>query len=444
MKITKAQRRNALSHDDRLVRDEILRISYALGDTGLEITRICQDTIDRLGMLKAYSFSFQFKSFTLDPETAAWVLRQIQKRDNSHHATNWKANFAQWLQLKAPPEFAQEHRDVIIRTLAEAIPTSRDELAETFDKAIAIRTLTPSVAFQQLQEHCAKGAEDEQFAYDEWSTTQSLIAQLRGGDETIKKTVLDFLQSNTLEEKVPSKTDHLYETYLNAVGPLQIEVAVPILLESMLIDRESINEDIPEALAKIKTSGTIEKVATFYQKHLNSVGKDDYNYLTSYLSDVFERIDLDLAGEKAGELLTLDPQEFSQATLARAAAARLDDDLLPSALAFWKGHREFSEADSLVSTLYTHAILTGQHPSDIPHWRSQLLAEQRRHEEISKGNLIPNFGNGPLDFGSTPAKPTPPKPERERTYWEKPEVTTGRNDPCPCGSGKKFKKCCMA
>jgi hypothetical protein len=23
-------------------------------------------------------------------------------------------------------------------------------------------------------------------------------------------------------------------------------------------------------------------------------------------------------------------------------------------------------------------------------------------------------------------------------------MTTGRNDPCPCGSGKKFKKCCFA
>src|SRR5437868_15478192 len=22
-------------------------------------------------------------------------------------------------------------------------------------------------------------------------------------------------------------------------------------------------------------------------------------------------------------------------------------------------------------------------------------------------------------------------------------MTTGRNDPCPCGSGKKFKKCCL-
>jgi len=23
------------------------------------------------------------------------------------------------------------------------------------------------------------------------------------------------------------------------------------------------------------------------------------------------------------------------------------------------------------------------------------------------------------------------------------EIVIGRNDPCPCGSGKKYKKCCM-
>ncbi|WP_254555380.1 SEC-C metal-binding domain-containing protein, partial [Salmonella enterica] len=25
----------------------------------------------------------------------------------------------------------------------------------------------------------------------------------------------------------------------------------------------------------------------------------------------------------------------------------------------------------------------------------------------------------------------------------KAEVKVGRNDPCPCGSGKKFKQCCL-
>ncbi len=39
--------------------------------------------------------------------------------------------------------------------------------------------------------------------------------------------------------------------------------------------------------------------------------------------------------------------------------------------------------------------------------------------------------------------------ERKRLYKEQKESTTirkekkiGRNDPCPCGSGKKYKKCC--
>jgi len=30
--------------------------------------------------------------------------------------------------------------------------------------------------------------------------------------------------------------------------------------------------------------------------------------------------------------------------------------------------------------------------------------------------------------------PTPAQTERKKV---------GRNDPCPCGSGKKFKRCCM-
>jgi uncharacterized protein YecA (UPF0149 family) len=30
-------------------------------------------------------------------------------------------------------------------------------------------------------------------------------------------------------------------------------------------------------------------------------------------------------------------------------------------------------------------------------------------------------------------------PELEEPTWPAPRV---RNDPCPCGSGKKYKKCC--
>jgi len=31
----------------------------------------------------------------------------------------------------------------------------------------------------------------------------------------------------------------------------------------------------------------------------------------------------------------------------------------------------------------------------------------------------------------------------EKQMSRKPYPKVGRNDPCPCGSGKKFKKCCL-
>ncbi len=43
--------------------------------------------------------------------------------------------------------------------------------------------------------------------------------------------------------------------------------------------------------------------------------------------------------------------------------------------------------------------------------------------------------------GAEPAEPEPAAPEPQITFHrEFPKV--GRNDPCPCGSGKKYKKCC--
>lgn len=48
----------------------------------------------------------------------------------------------------------------------------------------------------------------------------------------------------------------------------------------------------------------------------------------------------------------------------------------------------------------------------------------------------------PLDIGNISAKPQSflPLPPVETVKREAPKV--GRNDPCPCGSGKKYKKCC--
>ena len=56
------------------------------------------------------------------------------------------------------------------------------------------------------------------------------------------------------------------------------------------------------------------------------------------------------------------------------------------------------------------------------------------------------FEREPRTFRSPSPPATPPEPDRPslipQPYRAPPKV--GRNDPCPCGSGKKYKKCCGA
>ena len=59
--------------------------------------------------------------------------------------------------------------------------------------------------------------------------------------------------------------------------------------------------------------------------------------------------------------------------------------------------------------------------------------QRREEEEEEKPEAAPNPGrDGPrLILPSSAAKPKP-----------KTAANIGRNDPCPCGSGKKYKQCC--
>jgi uncharacterized protein len=66
-----------------------------------------------------------------------------------------------------------------------------------------------------------------------------------------------------------------------------------------------------------------------------------------------------------------------------------------------------------------------------------LSAEDRRALEAEAPDLIPGWINTLYDWTRT-RRPTPEFaiPVRKEQI--------GRNDPCPCGSGKKYKKCCGA
>ncbi len=47
------------------------------------------------------------------------------------------------------------------------------------------------------------------------------------------------------------------------------------------------------------------------------------------------------------------------------------------------------------------------------------------------------------NYGTSSAKPASPRPEGRHSDIRPTQKRVGRNDPCPCGSGVKYKKCCI-
>jgi len=76
----------------------------------------------------------------------------------------------------------------------------------------------------------------------------------------------------------------------------------------------------------------------------------------------------------------------------------------------------------------------------------QLLASMPRH--LLQKDLLGfegHFGANEGEIDTTQAAPEPQSvfdQAMQKAPIRKAPVTAGRNDPCPCGSGKKFKACC--
>ena len=86
--------------------------------------------------------------------------------------------------------------------------------------------------------------------------------------------------------------------------------------------------------------------------------------------------------------------------------------------------------------------------------RHKEAAETRRHQadasasathasSKSPGQTTPMDPRpGEVTMEDLPSRASPPAIGGERWESAPPKTKVGRNEPCPCGSGKKFKKCC--
>lgn len=272
---------------------------------------------------------------------------------------------------------------------------------EQFDFYYALVNSTQGELKSQLNDkitHLEKQNRFNQSDYREAKFIQNELFRRGGLDENEVATIL----------KAELKND--WFTYwgvlaVRAIGLLKLPTYIPILAELLARDEDILLEEVAEALSRYQSNEVVKAVKPFAMQHetfifaLSVLGNTKSDYAETVLVGCYDVLDED------GKGMVIEGLTHQ---LSEKAFPLIDDYLL-------QGH--MYGVNDMDQVLYSFFKIMGRTHPDSELWKaSRERKEQSMQEYERRGSFA--------------------KMEPIAT------IKVGRNDPCSCGSGKKYKKCC--
>jgi hypothetical protein len=218
---------------------------------------------------------------------------------------------------------------------------------------------------------------------------------------------------------------------------MRLERAIPLIVKKLHECGEILSEQCVEALAKIGTDAAAKAVAEGWLD-----AEWDYRV---YASSALEKIHCDTTVRKCLELLPQDKDLGIRTNLADALLGQFADEGIEPVREMVQRRAYDPMSTDLMRKLVAVSTILGVTFPEYPIWKREagekLAKQERRMKEM-------------WSFMQAPPPALPPKPapakvsgeflEQKPVPFLRTKRQVGRNDPCPCGSGKKFKKCCMS
>jgi len=432
------------THGDQVVRNTALELVTRCKAGALDATRQALRALETYGLEETFLYNGNLVRLPLDDESAEKLFGLLLKQD---HGKIPHLLF-KWLVCEAPVGFLGEHRDAILEMEADLQTVLPISLAEkNLARRFRLARTPPSELLARLDllpMECSKDMES--FPHELVEEAESLIEALcaipdfRGELESRANAWLALEVGKESPENVegePPALDNFWPASFGVriAGRLRMAHTIPTLVNLLRIDSDFMNEWIAEALEAMNSIHTLQSWGSLYPDlewherlylsgtlcHISEPGVDDF---IERLLDVEDEADL---FERLMVSLSMQPTP-------RATANSAD---------FYRENEDNPEAHEIAENLYTRHILLGLDHPDLELWREHCHDRHDRFAKRMRGEMPFNWASAETNreddsipgFLASSTEPGIP-------YTAPAEP--GRNDPCPCGSGKKYKKCCLA
>ncbi|MNZ17735.1 hypothetical protein D3C78_347300 [compost metagenome] len=290
---------------------------------------------------------------------------------------------------------------------------------EKIEHRFQLSSITTSALWDQLRKLCldATGRYVNEFNYE----YGILIIQ-----EMSKRSDLD--PAEILSILNPANESYELEYGILLAGEKKLHEAIPALVDLLGHEGDLVTENAVTALVRIGSSDVVREIACRFPN-------EDWDFRL-FASDVLGRLKQPESERAILDLLPVEQDQTVATSLAHGLCTLLSVEGIPLV-----SHQIEQGCDRLVDleeSLYVNCIINNVHLPELERYKHKIEQQEQEFLEREQQFAKPgkkSKGVNPTNTNQFGLPSSVPCVASEKV---------GRNDPCPCGSGKKYKKCCGA
>ena len=438
MRYPEAKIKEAILHPELEIRDRAASYFGTSFSSDLTIMPLVIKAVETYGRQNdAYPLIGASRDLQQSEETIAWVIDELNGESCDKYE-NYAYNLSMVLVDADPALLLPRESDIF--DARHFLASLRVPLTDR----LRMLSWDEATCWQKLEEFCEEGKDKKDTSEINLGYANRVVEALARYGKDCEAKVLDLLAV-----KVDDYSHHpmkwLEPLAVRFAGEAQLESAIPLLVAKLHEDDDLLGDACQRALSKIGTPVVLEAVAEAYPKapcHFRLCGSGPLEYIRT-----------DLAVEKCLLLLADEKDHALKRNLAHSLLSQFAQEGIEAARQLLVGRELDFEDKGLRNYLLETCMIMGEQFPEYNQWLAVEKAEKEEHwrrvkelEGDPKGLLLFAFdkltGKKAADVVKT-KPPIPPSPRLALPRKPASKQKVGRNDPCPCGSGKKFKTCCM-
>jgi hypothetical protein len=408
-----------LLHEDSPVRDMAAEYFRQSWSQDVELVPLVYEACRRYGTTENLHLLAASRRFVLTDEAVPLILELLAKatdRDTAYHLNG--------MLVHAPVGVVLRNERAILDT-----PNLRADTVERINRRKDLAGWSGSQLWTELQAYAHRSADAKSVNKIDHGYANDLIDALETCEEPTTATICEQLGSYG-----PENGDWLETFLIDLAGARRLREAIPYLVEKLRIDADYLLEQSMYALARI---GDVEAVRLIQ----SAWPAESWNF-KNYAHNVLGSIKQSESEEAILALLETETDIGFRTCLCQELCELISErgvEVVRKQIRDGYDRLGFNLEGQLLPVAHVLGIAL----PEADEWRLEREERNRsRDERMAELNELARR----YQLAQERKPPVERKIQADGTgdvlTIRNEHERVGRNDPCPCGSGKKFKKCC--